>query len=103
MSLKIYYTETISKNYVCDLPEDFNLLDDELLSPDDLPVGWDKETFTVKDLLKQSKDFIEDTIENISIGFAHNTADVNEYIDYNDSGLAEPEIEVYKSIYNKNK
>ena len=101
MSLKIYYTETISKDYVCDLPEDFNLLNDELLSPEDLPVGWDKKTFTVKDLLKQSKDFIEDTIENISNGFADNTADINDYSDYDESGYAQPEIEVYKSIYNK--
>jgi hypothetical protein len=99
MSLKIYYTETISNDYLCDLPEDFNLLDDELLSPEYLPNGWDKETFTVKDLLNQSEDFIKDTIENISIGFAHNTADIDEYIEDDDSSYAQPEIEVYNYNY----
>ena len=93
MSLTIEYTETIENDYILDLPDDVDLIEVELIDEDDLPKGWDKKTFSIKDLLNQDEDFISKTIQHIKYAISGNY-EIGDYIEDNQLGLSEPEIDI---------
>ena len=70
MSLYIEYEENRpSIPYNLTLPDDYDLMD--ILDAEDLPQGWNSESFTIKDLLQQSDDYKTKTINTISCTFCY--------------------------------
>tara|TARA_Y100001972_G_scaffold53431_1_gene65420 strand:- start:2963 stop:3286 length:324 start_codon:yes stop_codon:yes gene_type:complete len=98
MSLYITYTETLQNDYILDLPDDIDLIEVNLIDEDDLPKGWDKETFLIRDLLNQNKDFISKIVSSMETKISHNS-EIEDYINHNQSGFSEPEIDLYDYDY----
>ena len=66
MGLLIEYVEIKKWDYNLQLPDDFELID--FLDLEDLPDGWNRSTFKVKDLLNQSKDYQNKIISLLPVG-----------------------------------
>ena len=96
MSLYIEYEENRpSIPYNLTLPDDYDLMD--ILDAEDLPQGWNSESFTIKDLLQQSDDYKTKTINTISIFLG--SSEFEDYTEMADCNMEQPEYEMIDYDY----
>tara|TARA_R100001163_G_C4858779_1_gene65982 strand:- start:125 stop:445 length:321 start_codon:yes stop_codon:yes gene_type:complete len=88
MGLFVEFEVTNINTMVIDLPNDYDLIENDILEDSDLPKNWqNKEEFTISDLKKQSEEYQEYVMKQIYIGIECNS--FNEFEDYSENNTYE--------------
>tara|TARA_R110000824_G_scaffold70032_2_gene180103 strand:- start:98 stop:424 length:327 start_codon:yes stop_codon:yes gene_type:complete len=67
------------------LPDDFDLIENEILEDCDLPKNWNSKKFTILDLSKQSQDYIKNVEDMIGYHLEAGNGAFNDYENAYDS------------------
>jgi hypothetical protein len=71
--------------YKYTLPDDFDLIENEILEDCDLPKNWNSKKFTILDLSKQSQDYIKNVQDMIGMSLESGNGAFYDYEDNYDS------------------
>ena len=69
------------------LPDDFDLIENEILEDCDLPKNWNSKKFTILDLSKQSEEYQEYVMKQIYIGIE--CGNFNDFEDFSENNTYE--------------